>query len=476
MRTKSWTEKTHRHGIMYSEEQYHKALAVYEETKSITKTMQRLGYPARRQTLYNWINRKRLLPEEKSTFRGYNTAEHPRHPPLELKLEAIRRCFELGEGVQSVSDEIGYSKASIYSWRRKYILKGTVGLMNDPKEHRRGKLQEGTASSSADIEELRSQMKDMQMEIDILKETISVLKKDPGADRTVLRNREKAVMIGALKDKYSLPELLNRLGMAKSSYYYQKKILRSSDKYQEQREKIRGLFEENKGRFGYRRIHALLKDRGITLSEKVVRRIMKEEELSVKVRRARKYSSYKGEISPAPENLINRDFHAEKPNQKWLTDITEFCIREGKVYLSPVIDCFDGMPVAWSIGTSPNAELSNSMLRAAVSTLGPDEKPIVHSDRGCHYRWPEWISIIKDAGLTRSMSKKGCSPDNAACEGFFGRLKMEMYYNTNWDNVSLEEFILEIDRYMHWYREDRIKLSLGGLSPLNYRRRIGVAV
>ena len=185
---------------MYSEEQYHKALAVYEETKSITKTLQRLGYPARRQTLYNWINRKRLLPEEKSTFRGYNTAEHPRHPPLELKLEAIRRCFELGEGVQSVSDEIGYSKASIYSWRRKYILKGTVGLMNDPKEHRRGKLQEGTASSSADIEELRSQMKDMQMEIDILKETISVLKKDPGADRTVLRNREKAVMIGALKD------------------------------------------------------------------------------------------------------------------------------------------------------------------------------------------------------------------------------------------------------------------------------------
>lgn len=461
---------------MYSEEQYHKALEVYEETKSISKTMQRLGYPARRQTLYNWINRKRLLPENRSTFRGSNTAGHPRHPPVELKLEAIRRCFELGEDVQSVSDEIGYTKGSIYTWRRKYILKGTAGLMNDPKEHKRGKLSEGNPLSTAEIEELKNQIKDMQMEIDILKETINVLKKDPGVDRTALRNREKAVMIGALKDKYSLPRLLKRLNMAKSSYYYQVKQLQSNNKYEKLRETIRGIFEENKGCFGYRRIHVLLKNRGVIVSEKVIRRIMKEESLEVKTRRTRKYNSYKGEISPAPENLINRDFHAEKPNQKWLTDITEFSIRGGKVYLSPIIDCFDGMPVAWSIGTSPNAELSNSMLRMAVSTLKPDEKPIVHSDRGCHYRWPEWISIIEEAGLIRSMSKKGCSPDNAACEGFFGHLKTEMFYNTNWGNVSIEEFIQEVDQYLHWYREDRIKLSLGGLSPINYRRRMGVAV
>ena len=97
--------------------------------------MHLLGYPARRQTLYNWINRKRLLPEERSTFRGYNTPEHPRHPPLELKLEVIRRCFELGENIQSVSKEIGYSTASIYTWRRKYILKGTTALMKWHIDH-----------------------------------------------------------------------------------------------------------------------------------------------------------------------------------------------------------------------------------------------------------------------------------------------------------------------------------------------------
>ncbi len=461
---------------MYSEEQYYKALEVYEETKSIAKTMRLLGYPARRQTLYNWINRRRMLPENRSTFHGYNTADHPRHPPVELKLEAIRRCFEQGEDVQSVSEEIGYSRASIYTWQRKYLLKGIAGLMNNPKEHRRGKLPEGSSASSAEIEDLKAKLMDLEMEVDILKETINVLKKDPGVDQTALRNREKAVIIGALKNKYSLPALLKRLDMPRSSYFYQVKVLHGRNKYDELRRKIGVLFEESKERYGYRRIKILLKNQGMIVSEKVVRRIMKEDSLIVKLRKIRKYNSYKGEISPAVENLVNRDFHAERPNQKWLTDITEFSIRAGKIYLSPVLDCFDGMPVAWSIGTSPNAELSNSMLKTAISTLKPGEKPIVHSDRGCHYRWPEWISIMDAAGLTRSMSKKGCSPDNAACEGFFGHLKTEMFYTRNWDETSVADFIHEIDQYMNWYQADRIKLSLGGLSPLNYRRRMGVTV
>ena len=138
-----------------------------------------------------------------------------------------------------------------------------------------------------------------------------------------------------------------------------------------------------------------------------------------------------------------------KPNEKWLTDITEFSIKAGKVYLSPIIDCFDGKPIERTIGTSPNAQLVNSMLQNAIKTLKPNEQPIVHSDRGCHYRWPEWISMIESAGLTRSMSKKGCSPDNSACEGFFGHLKTEMFYGRNWDQYTIEEFIQEIDDYMH---------------------------
>ena len=148
------------------------------------------------------------------------------------------------------------------------------------------------------------------------------------------------------------------------------------------------LFTENKGRYGYRRIHALLKRENIIVSEKVIRRIMKEEQLVVKIKRTRKYNSYQGEISPAVDNLINRNFSAFKPNEKWLTDITEFAIPAGKVYLSPIVDCFDGLLVNWNISTSPDALLVNSMLDDAAKLLSVGEKPIIHSDRGVHYRWP----------------------------------------------------------------------------------------
>ena len=144
------------------------------------------------------------------------------------------------------------------------------------------------------------------------------------------------------------------------------------------------------------------------------------------------------------------------------------------MYLSPIIVCFDGLVTSWSIGTSPDAELVNGMLDAAISTLNPGEQPIVHSDRGAHYRWPGWLDRMKEAGLTRSMSKKGYSPDNAACEGFFGRLKNEMFYHRSWAGVSIEEFIAILNDYLHWYNEKRIKMSLGAMSPLEYRRNLGL--
>ena len=201
---------------------------------------------------------------------------------------------------------------------------------------------------------------------------------------------------------------------------------------------------------------------------------MKEMNLTVKQSHHAKYSSYKGEITPAVENLVNRNFKAAHPNEKWLTDITEFGLPEGKVYFSPVIDCFDGMPVAWTIGTSPDANLVNTMLDRAIATLPPECKPIIHSDRGCHYRWSGWIMRMENAGLTRSMSKKGCSPDNSACEGFFGHLKNEMFYNRSWQGVSIKQFTFILNDYITWYRDKRIKLSLGGLSPIEYRRKRGL--
>lgn len=222
-------------------------------------------------------------------------------------------------------------------------------------------------------------------------------------------------------------------------------------------------------------MHAALGHRQLSLSEKVVQRLMKQECLIVTANKKRRYGSYLGEISPAPENLINRDFHADIPNEKWLTDITEFQIPAGKVYLSPMIDCFDGLVVSWTIGTRPDSDLVNTMLDAAIDTVATTaNRPVIHSDRGAHYRWPGWLTRIHNAKLIRSMSRKGCSPDNAACEGFFGRLKTELFYPRSWQDITIDQFIQIVDSYIRWYNEKRIKISLGSLSPIEYRASLGI--
>jgi transposase InsO family protein len=117
----------------------------------------------------------------------------------------------------------------------------------------------------------------------------------------------------------------------------------------------------------------------------------------------------------------------------------------------------------------------NTMLDAAIAAMGnSDTRPMVHSDRGAHYRWPGWLARISEANLVRSMSRKGCSPDNAACEGFFGRLKTELFYPRNWQATSTDEFMEIVDSYIRWYNTKRIKISLGALSPLEYRESLGL--
>ena len=232
-----------------------------------------------------------------------------------------------------------------------------------------------------------------------------------------------------MRQTYALSELFAELGFARSSYFYHRARLRGADKYADARLTISGVFERNHRCYGYRRIRAALGRQKFCLSEKVVQLLMRQECLVVAATRRRRYGSYLGEISPALENLINRDFETSTPNEESITDVTEFHVPAGKVYLSPMIDCFDGLVVSWSIGTRPDADLVNTMLDTAIEGVAnSNDRPVVHSDRGANYRWPGWLTRIRDAKLIRSMSRKGCSPDNAACEAFFGRLKTELFY------------------------------------------------
>ena len=140
-----------------------------------------------------------------------------------------------------------------------------------------------------------------------------------------------------------------------------------------------------------------------------------------------------------------------------------------------MIDCFDGLVVSWTIGPRPDSDLVNTMLDAAIDTVATSaNRPVIHSDRGAHYRWPGWLKRVRNAKLIRSMSRKGCSPDNAACEGFFERLKTELFYPRNWQDISVDQFIQIVDAYIRWYNEKRIKISLGSISPIEYRLSLGI--
>jgi transposase InsO family protein/transposase-like protein len=472
--------------LKYSHEQRQKAIDFYlNNGRSIRRTIKALGYPGK-STLCDWLNEEVSNDKRKWSCKASKSlvrcTQEQKEQAVKDYCAGVHTTIELGK-------IYGVDPYTIYRWKDKLLGQENKTVMPNMPKKTTSKKSAKCTKSDADVESLlhdkdslEKQVKELQQDIrrlklekDILQEAAKVIKKDQGINLSSLTNREKAIIINALRDRYFLKDLLKVLRMAKSSYCYQVTAM-SNDKYADLRIHVRAAFNEVNRRYGYRRIHSVIKTTGTIVSEKVIRRIMREEKLIVPNIQRKKYNSYKGEISPEVENIIERNFHANKPNARWLTDITEFHIPAGKIYLSPIIDCFDGMPVSWTIGTAPDANLVNTMLDEAISILDADEKPILHSDRGCHYRWPGWIKRMEKAQLTRSMSKKGCSPDNSACEGFFGRLKNEMFYGYSWAGVSLGQFIDQLDKYIKWYAEKRIKLSLGGMSPLDYRRSLGLAV
>ncbi len=451
---------------MYSQAQKDRAVEHYlEHGRCIVATIRALGYPSR-DLLSAWI--EQVYPQGHARATG-------RVPELapEAKQSAVIALCMRPASAQAVADDVGVSRGSLYKWKNQLLGHEASVPM---KRQQDAPASPDRAELEQQVEALRRDIRRLQLEKDLLKKANELLKKELGIDRQELTNREKTQLVDALRATYPLAELLCELDLPRSSYFYHRARLEMADKYADVRQAMTDIFERNYRCYGYRRIHASLSDQSVSISEKVIRRLMKQESLVAATSKRRRYGSYMGEISPAPDNLLNRDFSADAPNEKWLTDITEFQIPAGKVYLSPMIDCFDGMVVSWSIGTRPNAELVNTMLDAAIDKVAASgDRPMVHSDRGGHYRWPGWLTRITEAKLVRSMSRKGCSPDNAACEGFFGRLKTEMFFARDWLSTTIEDFVAALDAYIRWYNEVRIKSSLGFRSPAEHRRSLGLA-
>lgn len=451
--------------------------------KSLAGTMRRMGYPASREHLCDWIDE--LAPGQ-GKYRGPGPKAGP--VPLAEKIRAVAEPESRSGTAAEVAGKHGVPRTVPCVWRREMM-----GDNGGGPETRGGPVGEEFDDPPDDIEVLRDMLREakmrlrkVQLGLDARQATLEMVKKDQGADPEPLTNEEKAAMVEALRAEYRLCEIPPVAGMAKSSCEYARNAQAGGEAEGRAaaRRAVIGAFEAGGGTYGYRRVCAQVNadaGDGAAIGEWTVRDIMRDEGLVARAaRKKRRYSSYEGEISEAPENLLRDDrgghrFHADKPNELWITDVTEFRIPAGKVYLSPIVDCFDGMPLSWPISTSPDAGMANSSLLGACKWLNEGDHPKIHSDRGCHYRRPGWIRICDENGLVRSMSRKGCSPDNARCEGFFGRLKIEFFHGCDWAEVTIEKFMDMLDAHLRWYRDVRIKGDLDYRSPMQYRRDLGLA-
>lgn len=270
-----------------------------------------------------------------------------------------------------------------------------------------------------------------------------------------------------LKAEHTLAVLLEVAGVARSTFFYHQARLKRPAPHAELNEAIRMAFIQAKGRYGYRRVHREMVKAGWRVAKKTVLKRMRELGLVCHVRRKRPFITYRGEISAAVPNVLNRAVTATAPNQTWVTDITEFRVGEEKLYLSPVMDLFDRQIIAFTTGRSPSVALTTSALRAAIRTISPDDHPLVHSDQGFHYQHAAWKRLLAEAGATPSMSRKGNCLDNAVIESFFGHLKTELVSPSRF--TSLDDLDHAITEYIAWYNSDRTSATLKGLSPVQYR-------
>ena len=426
--------------------------------------------PATASRLWGSPSRGSLRAWELDALAGRLDCERPRAPhacpararhsryPEETVREAVR-LRSLGRPSGEVARALGLPSGSVVGgWWRAH-LRGTLAATGGSPARPAGAAGRGAGmGDEGEPGALRARVRELELENAVLWE---VARDQKAGDPARLSSRRKAELGERLRRErgWSLSEVLGALRISGSTYEYNRARLgggRSRDERREAGDRaVAAAFEASGGSYGYRRLAA-----ATGLPQREVRASMRRQGLSARRPRARRrWSSYAGEASPAPPNLLlgprGHDFSAGAPNERWVTDITEMRAGPGRLYLSVIADLYDGRVVAWSASERPGAELADSTLRAALATLREGQAPLIHSDRGAHYRWPGWVALCEAAGLTRSMSRKGRSPDNAACEAFFGRMKVEMYHGREWAGPG--ELSEGVASYLEWYNSGRLK-------------------
>ena len=462
----------------YSNDFKKEILDVFFESKSSLRKFA-AEYGISKNTLYLWAREdsRYVVVHEKASWRKY---------PPEYKYRAVQMVIVDGLSSHKVAEIIGCKHGPLVSnWVRAYRQKGMIGL--EPPEQPIGKekpdtvlaRQSETSSLEEYVRELETENEKLTRDNDRLRFEADVAhaiaevksKKDGGLDVSMLSNTEKAEVIDSLRPKYLLKDLLVYLAMAPSSYEYCQQIKDKPDKYALERVLVIEEFLDNNGIYGYRRITASINKNtdDQQISERIVRRIMREEDLKGKQSHKR-YNSYKGQAGKTAGNILNRKFKALRPLEKITTDVTEFKILRQKVYLAPLLDLCTGEVLSYSAGQHPTVEFVIGMFNREARKLLNGKGCLAHSDQGFQYQHIAYQALLEELGCTQSMSRKGNCFDNAPAESFFGHLKVEFFYDEEFE--SIEQFYEKLDKYIWWYNNKRIKMSLGGLSPVEYRESL----
>ena len=253
--------------------------------------------------------------------------------------------------------------------------------------------------------------------------------------------------------------------MTRSSFYYHQ-LQNKKDKYQEVKTSIQSIYHHHKGRYGYRRITDQLKKTGTIINHKTVLKLMTSLGLKSLIRQ-KKYKSYKGEQGKVAPNILQREFKADTPNKKWVTDITEFKVKDKKLYLSPIMDLYNQEIISYELSERPVFAQVIAMLKKAFRKTANTKDLVFHSDQGWQYQMKQYQALLKKKGIVQSMSRKGNCWDNAIIENFFGTLKSELFYLNKFNSV--EELKNEIKKYIYYYNNERTKSNLNKMSPIQYR-------
>ena len=408
----------------------------------------------------------------------------------EFKLNAIHRVLTDGDSVWSVATDIGLpSKSILRKWIKSYVdngynvvtkKKGRPSTRDKEKEDGRRVGEGEQTPSRATVEEDYRER--------IIKKTTSLSSRGRKEEREQLTKavielrRELKCTLGFILETINSTDSLPRL--PRSVYNYWEKRVDPDSKYADLMDAITRIFNDNHKRYGYRRITLQLKNEGWIVNHKTVKRLMSKLHLYGITPRA-KYKSYKGDFNGTVENKLlhkkvdvkkhtttyERDFSTSDVNEKWTTDVSEFHIAAGKLYLSPILDMHNREIISYSISNKPNFAQTKDMLNKAFNKFENLSNLIFHSDQGWQYQMNYYHKILREKGIIQSMSRKGNCLDNSPMENFFGKMKNEMFYGHEYEFKTLEELQKAMEKYIDYYNNKRIQVKLKGLTPCQARNQ-----